>query len=159
MGLYIKEETTRVCTKCNTEKPVDAFWFKSRPRKDGTKPRRAVCKECSIKDKLHEYHTNSGKEKQAVRSFRNLTKRYGISPEIYEEERKKQNYCCKLCSAHESEQPHGRLYIDHCHHTGLYRGLLCNNCNLALGGFKDNLEVMKKAIDYVKEASVRHRNK
>jgi len=159
MGQYKKEEATRVCTRCNIEKPVADFWFKSSPRKDGTKPRRSICKECSIKSKLKEYHENNGKEKQALRSFRNLTKKYGISPEIYEKERIEQGYCCKLCGDHESNQPHGRLHIDHCHDTGLYRGLLCNKCNLALGGFDDDIELMKRAIEYVQENRIRHRNK
>lgn len=159
MPVYKEEGLTRVCTKCNTEKSVDDFWFKSEVRKDGTKPRRSICKECSIKDKLDKYHKDNGKEKQALRAFKNLTKRYGITPEIYEEERKKQNYCCKICGKHEDSQPHGRLYIDHCHSTGLYRGLLCNTCNTGLGSFHDDEEKMLKAIEYVKENRIRHRNK
>jgi hypothetical protein len=44
-----------------------------------------------------------------------------------------------------------RLGIDHDHTTGQVRGLLCDNCNPALGSFKDNIETLQKAIDYLKE--------
>ena len=44
-----------------------------------------------------------------------------------------------------------RLGIDHDHTTGQVRGLLCDSCNPALGGFKDNIESLQKAIDYLKE--------
>lgn len=49
----------------------------------------------------------------------------------------------------------GRVYldkeldIDHCHETGIIRSLLCNRCNQALGLFKDDIESLKKAINYL----------
>jgi hypothetical protein len=41
------------------------------------------------------------------------------------------------------------LAVDHCHKTGKIRGLLCHYCNIALGGFKDSIESLKKAIKYL----------
>ncbi len=41
--------------------------------------------------------------------------------------------------------------IDHCHETGKVRGVLCPRCNKALGLFSDNLNVMEKAIKYLKK--------
>lgn len=32
----------------------------------------------------------------------------------------------------------GRICLDHCHKTGVFRGWLCNRCNLFLGKVKDD---------------------
>lgn len=57
---------------------------------------------------------------------------------------------CEICG--KSEENNGKgLAIDHCHNTGKIRGMLCSNCNTALGLFDDNIDVMKRAIEYVKE--------
>jgi hypothetical protein len=145
------DSEVKTCTVCEEEKTISSFWKTSKQRKDGTFGYRSVCIDCSIKEKLEKYHNENGKEIQKQRSFKALLKKYGISEQEYEAERIKQNYSCKLCGDHESNQPHKRLHIDHCHETGKYRGLLCNKCNLGLGAFKDNVDVLKQAIEYLNE--------
>lgn len=54
---------------------------------------------------------------------------------------------CELCGSKE------KLYFDHCHASGVFRGWLCINCNHALGKFKDSEELLLKAIKYVSERS------
>ena len=144
---------SKKCTKCEKIKDVLEFSYRS-----DSKTLRSHCKECIAKGNLNRYH-NGGKELQAIRARRSLLKKYGITEEFYEEERKAQDYCCKICGKHESNQKHGKLYIDHCHDTGLYRGLLCNSCNTGLGSFQDNIDTMLKASEYVKENRIRHRDK
>lgn len=51
---------------------------------------------------------------------------------------------CEICSVTDD------LVIDHCHDTGQFRGVLCRTCNLALGGLKENLELIKRALKYAK---------
>lgn len=41
------------------------------------------------------------------------------------------------------------LVVDHCHDTGVTRGLLCRWCNLGLGMFKDDLKAMEQAHSYL----------
>ena len=43
------------------------------------------------------------------------------------------------------------LCIDHDHKTGKIRGLLCQNCNVSIGKFKEDINIMQKAIDYLKK--------
>jgi hypothetical protein len=63
---------------------------------------------------------------------------------------------CKICGCEEkrrsaSEKIAPRLCIDHCHKTGVIRGLLCHDCNTGLGKFKDNIELLFKAVNYLDE--------
>jgi len=44
------------------------------------------------------------------------------------------------------------LAVDHCHETLRIRGLLCNNCNVAIGFLGDSIEKAKKAISYLKNS-------
>lgn len=55
---------------------------------------------------------------------------------------------CKICETHESEFDK-RLAVDHCHKTGKVRGLLCSSCNTSLGKFKDDPEILRRAINYL----------
>jgi hypothetical protein len=52
---------------------------------------------------------------------------------------------CAICEMDISRRP----YIDHEHSTGIVRGMLCALCNYALGGFRDNPHLMRRAADYV----------
>lgn len=73
---------------------------------------------------------------------------YGITEADYDRMFTEQGGRCKLCRG----EPNGRgeLHVDHDHVTNRVRGLLCHSCNTALGLFKDSVEVMAKAIEYVK---------
>lgn len=47
-----------------------------------------------------------------------------------------------------------KLSLDHDHYTSKIRGILCQECNHAIGLFKDDVELLKKAIEYLlKEVS------
>lgn len=55
---------------------------------------------------------------------------------------------CKICGKTE-----GRFCVDHDHKNGKTRGLLCDECNIGLGKFFDDTEIMKKAIAYLEKWS------
>jgi len=44
-----------------------------------------------------------------------------------------------------------RLAVDHDHKNGEVRGLLCHRCNVGLGNFQDNPELLLKAYKYLKD--------
>lgn len=74
-----------------------------------------------------------------------LKSEFGISLNEYEEILGSQNGVCAIC-----KQPQEKtLCVDHCHKTGVVRGLLCDNCNNGLGRFGDNPEILISAIDYL----------
>ncbi len=53
---------------------------------------------------------------------------------------------CAVCG-----DPPGRtaLHVDHCHDTGLVRGLLCFRCNSAIGNLRDDPDIIAAALAYV----------
>jgi hypothetical protein len=53
------------------------------------------------------------------------------------------NNKCQLCGKDD------KLHVDHDHETGLVRGFICRNCNMALGKLGDTKEGLQKAIDYL----------
>lgn len=59
----------------------------------------------------------------------------------------KQEGMCDICNS--TFVPWTKFHIDHCHATGKVRGLLCHNCNIGLGNFKDSKESLSKAIKYL----------
>ena len=86
----------------------------------------------------------------------NIKRRYGITSDTVHEMYKAQDGKCKICLKPGDVFELGfvkrskQLCLDHSHRTGKVRGLLCNNCNRGLGMFKDNKDVLKAAIKYLK---------
>lgn len=85
-----------------------------------------------------------------------LEHKYGITTEDYFNLLKKQKGVCKICGNPPSKKDHRKnkegmyyLHVDHDHITNEIRGLLCNNCNKGLGSFKDNIELLDKAKQYL----------
>lgn len=56
---------------------------------------------------------------------------------------------CLICNDPGDRQALG---VDHCHATGLVRGILCDKCNRGLGYFKDNPELLIAASIYLEAA-------
>lgn len=59
---------------------------------------------------------------------------------------------CDICRQPERERRNGvvrKLNKDHDHLTGEWRGLLCSRCNQGIGKFSDNVELLKRAIEYL----------
>lgn len=87
-----------------------------------------------------------------------LKRKYKLSLEQYDELLKVQNSKCAICLTEQSELIHS-LFIDHDRSCcpgqescgKCVRGLLCSNCNFAIGQFKDNETTMKSAIRYIRK--------
>lgn len=101
------------------------------------------------RDRIRGYNN----DESTFRASRNTTcKRYGITPEDYESMLADQDGVCAICHEPETLIRRGTvcsLTIDHDHMTGKVRGLLCNNCNRALGLFNDNQKILRSAAEYL----------
>ncbi len=49
-----------------------------------------------------------------------------------------------------------KLMVDHDHTTGEVRGLLCHNCNRAIGLLREDPERLRRAIEYLEGATTIH---
>lgn len=80
---------------------------------------------------------------------------YGMSPETFVEMYVSQDGKCKICQTACLAVGNCRdsIAIDHCHKTGVIRGLLCSTCNKGLGCFRDDQEILRNAIGYLATAS------
>lgn len=96
-----------------------------------------------VKQQIQDYNS-----KYRIRYAKNRKlKRYKITEEQYDNELVKLDGRCPLCKL----IPQETFHIDHCHITGLFRGLLCGTCNKALGMFKEDIPTMKRAIEYLEK--------
>lgn len=75
-----------------------------------------------------------------------LKQTFGISLEDYNLMLDKQDGVCAICL---NIDPVRSLAVDHCHTTGKVRGLLCRNCNQGLGQYNDDVDNLKRAIEYL----------
>jgi hypothetical protein len=121
---YILIPDFKTCPGCNIEKPGCVFG-QSRGSKDGLG---VYCKVCS--------------------AIHNRKRRYGVTEEWYQAILLAQNYSCAICKT-KTPGGKGTWHTDHNHLTGEVRGLLCNNCNSAIGCFKDSTFLIDKAIKYL----------
>lgn len=81
---------------------------------------------------------------------------YHITLDEYLNLAEKQDFKCALCGQMNfamKDIHSGALVVDHDHQTGKVRGLLCHNCNRALGLLADNKETINKIIPYLEGAT------
>ena len=131
----------RECSGCRETKPLTEF-HKSIT---GTYGYSGKCKICA--------RLTSGKwraKNVSRKADDNRRAFYGLSPERYAAMVSAQNGRCAICVCLPSDKPKsGCLHVDHCHETGVVRGLLCYRCNHGLGKFSDDPELLQKAITYL----------
>jgi hypothetical protein len=88
------------------------------------------------------------RREKRIRRIKAIESRYGLTQEEHQDILVKQNNLCAICQKHIEGKV---LCVDHDHTTGKVRGLLCGNCNVGLGNFKDNTEVLQAAIAYLQK--------
>lgn len=102
----------------------------------------------------HRKRRESPEELQSERAYR-FKRSYGITMAQRQELLKKANFKCEICAIEleheETKQSYRTCHIDHDHDTNKIRGVLCPNCNRGLGMFKDKIDVLEAALNYLKK--------
>lgn len=151
------------CSKCKQDQPRAEFYRHARTS-DGLgswcrscfREQYAATKATRKARKSQRYHADLRASRAAGRAYREANKerlaaisrksKYGLSAEQYAEMVARSKGRCDLCG----DPPSNRgLSIDHCHSTGVVRGLLCARCNTALGKFRDDPQLLREAANYV----------
>jgi len=121
-----------------------------------------VCMDCEAQRKQdHIYYKQRRKSSKEFRSAKQQqAARYGITvDEILAMESEQRNLCA-ICKKPETSRGNNQmvksLSVDHCHETGKVRGLLCNNCNRAIGLLGDDVDTLLNAIEYLRNGGVKH---
>jgi post-segregation antitoxin (ccd killing protein) len=96
---------------------------------------------CNARTRLWQAE-NPEKAKDAV-----YKRKYGITLEYYNQMHSERGGRCDICNQVR------KLVVDHCHNSNLFRGLLCDRCNVALGSFEDDPDRLRSAASYIEERS------
>lgn len=137
----------KICRKCGIEKANKYFGVNNRYFDNLQR----ICKECYSIERKNSYSAEEARRKWKRNKYstpefaedRRLKSAYGISKELRDFISRRQNDACAIC---------GRiikLVVDHDHTSGIVRGLLCSKCNLGLGSFNDNIDMLRDAYQYL----------
>ena len=110
------------CRECGERKSLMEFYVHK--HRSGTKHYDSYCNDC--------------------RKMRMVIRRTGVSLHQYRKMVSESAGRCAICW-----RPYKRPSIDHCHVTKQVRGVLCTACNSALGLFRDDCAVIKRALEYL----------
>lgn len=123
------KDNLKQCSKCKETKKLNEF----NNDKSTITRKTSHCKNCIslrfTKEKLRDLHYKT---------------RYKLELGTYDILYESLNGKCQICN-----RKFDKLYIDHCHITGIVRGLLCNKCNSGLGMLEDNRQYLENAISYL----------
>ena len=148
---------SKACSVCKVVKPLDEYFGRSKA-KDG---KQSYCKDCQNRKRRQWGIANpekiQGWRKSAPRKPRTDDRRFErfkMTPDDYDSMFAAQGGVCAACG-----RPPGkhRLQVDHDHACcdtrvtcgRCVRGLLCFNCNAALGHVQDDKERLMKLIEYL----------
>jgi len=142
-------------TKRERQRIADHKYRERHPEKCKAKDRRRYLqnREAELARNASYYMRN-----REIQRLKHRDRRHRIASDWFDKKIAEQNNCCAICFESFVDTPH----IDHNHKCCSHnrscnkcrRDLLCKDCNLGLGRFKDNVEVLYKAIQYIQ----RHNN-
>ena len=124
---------------------------------DGKIRTQRFCRICSNAGGRAHHARNPKKSAEYARRYResnpNINKdyrlktRFGLTREEYKNILDRQGGVCALCKS--PPTPQKDLGVDHDHRTGRIRGLLCDSCNVSLGRFNDDPDLLIAAAGYI----------
>jgi hypothetical protein len=167
--------TTKVCPRCNRTKESTGFckcarnssglplWCKAccaarhaerrasdpeyqKKRKDYNAKLYAENKDV-FKERGKSWHERN---KPYLRA-KQIMKKFGLTQDAYNTKLRDQGWGCGICRCDLRLLDPRHVHTDHCHTTGLVRGIICKSCNHLLGNARDSQEILLAAINYLEK--------
>ena len=127
---------------------LDLFKSKTSIRKGDTK----VCRYCDIEKHVSSFPKHiAHKDNLDTRCKSCIKKQADIRSSILKTAPDKPD-TCECCGL---PPKNNKFVMDHCHDTHVFRGWLCDKCNLSIGHLGDNIEGLEKAIAYLRKTDER----
>jgi hypothetical protein len=160
----------KACKICKKVQPLSEY-YRAKGTKDG---HRGDCKACFKARAARRYAADPERAKERVRRWQlenpemraaymrmyrasgrraevdrrsHLKRKFGITPERYDEMLVTQGSGCAIC--HKPPREDISLHVDHDHASGAVRGLLCFDCNAGLGKLREDPDVLRAAVTYL----------
>jgi hypothetical protein len=132
----------RTCSKCGTTGEVGPVF---QPKQGNT------CRRCNIERDRQwrlEVQAEGGDRHERRKEQMRLAQAKRVYGLTEEEARALYTYTdCEICGRDNGPR---RLSIDHCHDSGVVRGMLCNRCNGGLGFFRHDVDLLLAAAEYLR---------
>lgn len=136
-----------------------------RKRASDARNRTSINEAAKLRKRIARAKNPRSERRKSVRT--KMLKAYGLTEHDYQSLYDKQEGHCAICQAflvsrlddtrdvysgnHAPDNYTAR--VDHCHKTGIVRGLLCSRCNTGLGQFQDNEQFLQQAIGYLRASA------
>lgn len=175
-NLFPQSADLKRCSRCKAEKPLE-FFNKSKTSRDGLQHK---CKDCGRAECRSWYEKNKEKEQYKARKRgringpkqrermklwalanperaryhsrkKLLGKKYNMTIEEHDALFASQGFVCGACGSPSPNSKKG-WSTDHCHATGKVRGIVCHHCNIGIGHAKDNVQTMRKWVEYLERS-------
>ncbi len=177
--LCLNADNLKRCSRCKETKPLSDF-NKNSTAKDGLQHK---CRDCGRIACRVWYGKNLETERQRARDrvrvygpadrARNkawaaanpekarhhsrkklLGTKYNMTIEEHDALFASQGMVCGACGSPTANSKKG-WSTDHCHTTGVVRGILCHHCNVGIGHAKDSAETLRAWIAYLERAATK----
>jgi hypothetical protein len=117
------------------------------------------CSKCQLWKSLdkfgHSKITSTGYSSWCNRCWR-LNQLYGVTSKEYDNLLEMQEGKCAICRDHNNSEIEIYFNVDRDSKTGTVRGLLCPSCRIGLDMFKEDTDIMMRAIAYCCPLSMPH---
>lgn len=145
-AIILATRKTTFCPNCreSAKKEYSRKWDAANDTEETRAKKREWVQKWREGDKGKKYYTENAERLRKAKRDYVLRTKFGITLEEYELMVEERDGRCDVC---QEQHP---LVVDHCHSSGVVRGLLCRQCNAAMGKFGDTVDGLMRAVNYLK---------